>query len=257
MNYNDMVDTMDKLLEHPKGFLCYKDFEFNLDNLENISGVISSSPTKYVNGLQIDEGTINFNDNPITIGNDNLINNLTLLQNNNYKFALWHTKFNINLSIGNPTKICIHRNISNIINFVLLSQSNSIIPLIYLNFVIEDHEYVDGSEYIIKEILSKMFREFIKSNVILDLLLIVIKPIIQSNDIEDISFRTLKILQEVIPVSVPGILFSSEDTDKELFNNIYKKICDVRTNKPWRLSFILNNYSNEEIIKFENNIKNI
>ena len=216
--------------------------------------ILTNISENFMYGMQIDNGVIQtrYGEN-ITIGNDN-VNQILSSYDPNCKFSLWKAEFTIDAEFGFPTKTAINRNISNIIDYVQTSQQNNILPIVHLDFNVDKVTNNKITGHIMREVISKMFREFAKSDIMFDVLLLVINPVYSNNrnselandeleNIEDISLMTFRIIQDVVPASVPGIIISPSKLNHQDYIGIMKTMLSIDTVKPWKISFMIDSSS--------------
>jgi len=137
---------------------------------------------------------------------------------------------------------------------VQTSQQNNILPIVHLDFNVDKVTNNKITGHIMREVISKMFREFAKSDIMFDVLLLVINPVYSNNrnselandeleNIEDISLMTFRIIQDVVPASVPGIIISPSKLNHQDYIGIMKTMLSIDTVKPWKISFMIDSSS--------------
>jgi fructose-bisphosphate aldolase class I len=284
----DVMDDIFKLIDienTSENRIKNRKLLFTTQNLENfVSGIIMSEETysnlhidtinnvlldnqelpqlseKIFIGIRVDTGFVDLPNGfgeQITRGLDELSNRCIKYYELGVKFSKWKCRFDINPENGWPSNRGINRNAIIIANFATISQDCGLVPIIELEInICGDVDDIRINEHMTREILSSVYRELIKCNVILDLTLLKLSVVKFSSkkeyiidDLEDIAFRTLKVLQDTVPVSIPGIILSSEGLLEDEFKCILKIINGIHTTKPWKLLFSCEPLMQQSILK--------
>jgi len=245
-NYRKLLFTTPNLEKYISGVITYEETLLDKDD----SGELLIQPLldkKIVVGIKTDRGLVdrpNGYGEKITQGLDGLRERCMNYFNAGARFAKWRCVYEIDPERASPSNIVIEKNAATLAQYAAISQECGLIPIVEPEVLMNSVTNIRVSEHMTREILSSVFRELIKHNVILDLILL--KPnMVRSNkdsgytpeEIDDIAIRTIKVLQDTVPVSVPGIMFLSggmSETDATL---ALKKINEFDLYKPWRLSF--------------------
>jgi fructose-bisphosphate aldolase class I len=243
--YRQLLFTTKDLEQYISGVIVYE--ETLLDKNDNDEPLIKPLIDKNILvGIKVDKGLVpipNGYNEKMTQGLDGLRERCNKYYNLGARFTKWRCIFEINPDNGFPTDLGIKRNSSILAQYAAISQECGLVPIVEPEVIMTNIKDIRLSEYVTRNVLSTVFNELIKNNVRLDLMLL--KPNLvrfDSNDltsehIDDIAFRTLAVLQDTVPISVQGIMFLSGGLNEENSTIILNKINQMKTIKPWRLSF--------------------
>lgn len=197
-------------------------------------------------GIKTDLGLKDINE----LNNEKITNGLLKLdeRSKNFyhlgaRFAKFRVVFNIDIKNNKPSNLAIKLNSEILAKYAKISQENGLVPIVEPEILMDGNHTIEDSENITRKILSKVFNELIKENVELDKILLkpnMVRPgTNNSNDIyyNSIAKLTLNVLQDTVPVSVPGIFFLSGGMSEEQSSLVLNSINLIESKKPWYLSF--------------------
>tara|TARA_B100001146_G_scaffold142204_1_gene124725 strand:- start:1485 stop:2495 length:1011 start_codon:yes stop_codon:yes gene_type:complete len=206
-----------------------------------LAEVISKSGS--LPGIKVDTGakdlTLN-NGEKITEGLDGLRERLKEYYQLGAKFAKWRAVITISKDL--PSELCIHSNAYTLARYAALCQENDIVPIVEPEVLMDGDHDINRCYEVTKMTLDRVFKELVAHGV--DLKGICLKPNMVINGSlskiksspEEIASKTTKCFQEVVPDSVPGIVFlSGGQTEIEATENLnaMNRIGEF----PWNLSF--------------------
>lgn len=265
---DESTDTIKKRFDaigvesNPENHRIYRQLLFETPGIEEfISGVIMFDETvrqktddgvlfpKFlldkgiIPGIKVDKGTIdlpNFYGEKITQGLDGLRERLFEYREIGAKFTKWRAV--ISISTQTPSETCINYNAFALALFASLSQESGLVPVVEPEVLIDGDHDIKKSEEVTYKVLKAVFAKLSEFKV--NLSAILLKPnwvhpgkeSSQKATDQEIAEATLRVLKEVVPPEVPGIVFlSGGDTPEESTSHLNEmnKIDKV----PWQLSF--------------------
>jgi|TARA_B100001105_G_scaffold58457_1_gene44924 fructose-bisphosphate aldolase class I len=206
-----------------------------------LAEVISKSGS--LPGIKVDTGAKNLalnNSEKITEGLDGLRERLQEYYQLGAKFAKWRSVITVSKDI--PSELCIHSNAHALARYAALCQENDIVPIVEPEVLMDGDHDINRCSEVTKLTLDRVFKELVAHGV--DLKGICLKPNMVINGSlsktksspEEIASKTTSCFQEVVPDSVPGIVFlSGGQTEIEATENLnaMNRIGEF----PWNLSF--------------------
>lgn len=252
----------------------YREMLFTAPDIENyISGVIMYDETfrqqtsdgknfrEYLAdrgiypGIKVDIGKIeapNFPGEYLTEGLDGLRDRFNEYAGMGARFAKWRAV--INVGLGKPSKAIVQANAVSLARYATLAQEVGIVPIVEPEVLADGDHSIDDCELATHTTLDIVFEELMKMKV--DLSGILLKPnmIIAGLDYDykassdEISERTIAVLEKCVPKEVAGIVFLSggQSTDEAT-----KNLCAVNKNDDgrWPVSFSFGRALQEESLK--------
>jgi fructose-bisphosphate aldolase class I len=199
--------------------------------------------TGAVPGIKVDKGTIQlagFGDQPITEGLDGLGLRLDMDRERGARFAKWRAV--IDIGDGVPTWGAIKANAHALARYAAICQAHDIVPIVEPEVLMDGAHGIDRCEEVTRLTLNTVFEELFEQRVALEGM--VLKPNMvvsgmQSGVIdaaETVAERTLAVLKDCAPASVPGIAFLSGGQDDEEATarlNAMNRMGSL----PWKLTF--------------------
>ena len=194
-------------------------------------------------GIKVDEGTKPLPNCPgelITIGLDKLADRLPKYYEQGARFAKWRAV--IDIGAGMPSYDCIHANAHALARYAALCQDAQIVPIVEPEVLMDGDHDIDRCYEVTEFVLKETFQELYYAKVPLEG--IVLKPNMvvpgkksaKKASVQEIAEKTVRLLKNCVPGSVPGIAFlSGGQSDEEATANLdaMNKIGDL----PWNLTF--------------------
>jgi fructose-bisphosphate aldolase class I len=194
-------------------------------------------------GIKVDEGIKPLPNCPgevVTIGLDKLADRLPKYYDQGARFAKWRAVIDIGANM--PSYDCIHANAHALARYAALCQAAQIVPIVEPEVLMDGDHDADTCEKVTTWILKETFQELFYAKVALEG--IVLKPNMivpgkksaKKASVEDVAARTVNVLKNCVPGSVPGIAFLSggqSDEDATAHLDAMNKI----GNLPWALTF--------------------
>jgi fructose-bisphosphate aldolase class I len=243
----------------------YREMLFRADEAmrDHISGVILYDETLYQNaadaaatplvalieragatpGIKVDKGTINlagFGDQPITEGLDGLGARLDKDYERGARFAKWRAV--IDIGAGVPSWGAIKASAHGLARYAAICQAHQIVPIVEPEVLMDGDHTIDRCEEVTRLTLNTVFQELFEQRVALEGMILKPNMVLSgkksgvSDPIEQVAERTLAVLKDCAPSSVPGIAFLSggqEDVEATARLDAMNRMGPL----PWKLTF--------------------
>jgi len=243
----------------------YRELLFRADDAMHkyISGVILFDETLYQNaadanatplvalieragavpGIKVDKGTINlpgFGTEPITEGLDGLGARLDKDRERGARFAKWRGV--IDIAAGVPTWGAIKANAHLLARYAAICQAHDIVPIVEPEVLMDGDHSIARCEEVTRLTLNTVFEELFEQRVALEGMILKPNMIVSGaasgvvDAAEIVAERTLAVLRDSVPVSVPGIAFlSGGQEDEEATERL--DAMNRMGPLPWKLTF--------------------
>jgi fructose-bisphosphate aldolase, class I len=196
-----------------------------------------------VPGIKVDEGTEALPFSPkelITKGLDRLSKRLPKYYERGARFAKWRAVIDIAADI--PTYNCIHANAHALARYAALCQQANIVPIVEPEVLMDGEHDIDRCYDVTEWVLKETFEELYAADVKLEGM--VLKPNMaiagkkasKRAGVQEVAEKTVKLLKNCVPPSVPGIAFlSGGQSDEEATAHLdaMNKLGPL----PWALTF--------------------
>ena len=239
----------------------YRELLFRSKGMANISGVILFDETIRQNakdgtplvkiieqagslpGIKVDRGVKPLPFSPgevVTEGLDGLRERLVEYRGLGAKFCKWRAV--IEIGPGIPSYNCIHANTHALARYAALCQDEDLVPIVEPEVVMDgDHDIgrcYEVTEFALKMLYQELFyaRVKLEGTVLKPNMVVPGKNCAKQASAEEVAEKTLRVLKECVPASVPGIAFLSggqSDLDATARLNAMNKMGPL----PWKLSF--------------------
>ncbi|MDQ3103239.1 MAG: fructose-bisphosphate aldolase class I [Actinomycetota bacterium] len=266
---DESTGTMDKRLAAafdgpatPEVRLAFRELIFTTDGAaEHISGAILYDETirqstsggtlipdlltgrGIIPGIKVDTGAkplAGAPDEKVTEGLDGLRERLAEYRELGARFAKWRAV--IALDDGLPSDYCVDVNAHALARYAALCQEAGLVPIVEPEVLMDGDHTIERSEEVTALVLARVFGELRGQRV--DLTGILLKPNMvlagygcsESASVETVAERTLACLRDVVPASVPGIVFLSGGQSDEAASAHLDAMNRIG-GAPWELSF--------------------
>jgi fructose-bisphosphate aldolase class I len=196
-----------------------------------------------VPGIKVDEGTEMLPGSPkelITKGLDGLSKRLPKYYERGARFAKWRAV--IDIGAGIPSYNCVLANAHALARYAALCQQANIVPIVEPEVLMDGEHDVDACYDVTTWVLKETFQQLYYANVKLEG--IVLKPNMaiagkkaaKRAGVQEVAEKTVKMLKNCVPPSVPGIAFlSGGQSDEEATAHLdaMNKLGPL----PWGLTF--------------------
>ncbi len=262
--------TQDKRVE-------YRELLFTTEGIENfISGVIMFDETikdktsrnipfseiliqkGIIPGIKVDEGMTDLAGYPgdkLTNGLDGLGERLEEYKKLEAKFTKWRAAFTV--SEVNPSIQCVEENANRLAEYASVAQSHGFVPIVEPEILMDGAHGIDKCYEVTRSVLRIVFLKLKEKNINFKAMLLKPNMVVPGKDSGDksepdvIAQKTIEVLKEIVPDTVPGIVFlSGGQSPEEATNNL--RAMNKIGNVPWQLSFSFSRALQEPVIKVWN-----
>jgi fructose-bisphosphate aldolase class I len=194
-------------------------------------------------GIKVDEGTQPLPNCPgelVTVGLDRLAERLKKYYEQGARFAKWRAVLDIGPGI--PTMTAISVNAHALARYAALCQQAQIVPIVEPEVLMDGDHDIDRCLEVTTRVLNKTFQELRIQRVALEGM--VLKPNMAISGkkakaragVEEVAEKTVRMLKNCVPASVPGIAFlSGGQSDEEATAHL--DAMNRIGNLPWKLTF--------------------
>jgi fructose-bisphosphate aldolase, class I len=194
-------------------------------------------------GIKVDEGTQPLPNCPgelVTVGLDRLAERLKKYYEQGARFAKWRAV--IDIGQGIPTMTAISVNAHALARYAALCQQAQIVPIVEPEVLMDGDHDIDRCVDVTQRVLNKTFQELRVQRVALEGM--ILKPNMaisgkkakQRAGVQEVAEKTVRMLKDCVPASVPGIAFlSGGQSDEEATAHL--DAMNRIGNLPWKLTF--------------------
>jgi fructose-bisphosphate aldolase class I len=242
-DYREMLfRTEEAMRDHISGVILYEETLYqNCAAGGSLVKIIEAAGA--VPGIKVDKGTKplpGFPNELITEGLDGLGERLDRDYAQGARFAKWRAV--IDIGEGVPTWGAIKANAHALARYAAICQAHQIVPIVEPEVLMDGSHDIHRCEEVTRLVLNTVFEELFEQRVALEGM--VLKPNMVicgkksggANAVDQVAARTVAVLKDCVPSSVPGIAFlSGGQSDEEATAHLdgMNKI----GNLPWKLTF--------------------
>lgn len=241
---------------------AYRDMLFTTPGAEDfISGVIlfdetirqeSSDGTPFaellakkgiIPGIKVDSGAKNLAGAPgekVTEGLDGLRERLAEYREFGARFTKWRAVITIGEAI--PSSYCIATNAHALARYAALSQEAGLVPIVEPEVLIDGDHTIERCYEATAATLKTVFGELFDQRVVFEAMLLKPNMVLsgskcpQQASVNEVAGETVRLLKEVVPAAVPGIVFLSGGQSDEVATAHLNAMNELGPH-PWELSF--------------------
>ncbi len=194
-------------------------------------------------GIKVDEGTQPLPNCPgelVTVGLDKLAERLKKYYEQGARFAKWRAV--IDIGQGIPTMTAISVNAHALARYAALCQQAQIVPIVEPEVLMDGDHDIDRCFDVTQRVLNKTFQELRVQRVALEGMILKPNMAISGKKakvragVQEVAEKTLRMLKDCVPASVPGIAFlSGGQSDEEATAHL--DAMNRIGNLPWKLTF--------------------
>ncbi len=194
-------------------------------------------------GIKVDKGTVeltNFPNEKVTEGLDGLAARLTEYKSLGAKFAKWRAVITIGENM--PTQACIDSNCYLLARYAALCQAQEVVPIVEPEVLMDGNHPIEKCREVTYTTLKTLFSELSKYKIDFSGLLLKPNMVLPGKEFgskatpEVVAEHTVKILAEVVPDEVPGVVFLSGGQSPEEATLNLQQI-NAYSQMKWRLTF--------------------
>jgi fructose-bisphosphate aldolase class I len=196
-----------------------------------------------VPGIKVDKGKVdipNFPGEKVTEGIDGLRDRLKEYFDMGAKFTKWRAIFSISENL--PTDTCIETNSDLLARFATYSQEVGLVPIVEPEVLTEGSHGIKKCEQATYRVLKKVFEKLSLFKVHFPGMLLKPNWVMHGKDTQvkaetkEIAEGTLRVMREVVPPEVPGLVFLSGGATPEASTS-YIDLMNEIDQVPWQISF--------------------
>jgi len=194
-------------------------------------------------GIKVDVGAkklAGFPGETITEGLDGLHERFVEYHKLGARFAKWRAV--IDIADGIPTYNCINANAQALARYAALAQENDIVPIVEPEVLMDGDHDIAACEKVTSWVLQEVFSQLFYAGVKLEGMILKPNMIVpgkkcaKQSSIEEVAARTVKVLKQHVPSSVPGVAFlSGGQSDEEATAHL--SAMNAIGGLPWGLTF--------------------
>ncbi len=227
-DWREMLFRTDKAMQdHVSGVILY-DETIRQNAADGTSLVDIMRAQDAIPGIKVDAGTTPLAGRPgetITQGLDGLRERLAEYYELGARFAKWRAVIDISApdqtTYRTPSRGAIKANNQSLARYAALCQEANIVPIVEPEVLMGGYHTIDRCHEVTEIVLNSLFTELYEQGVKLEG--IILKPNMvvpgkkcpKQASVEEVATRTIKVLKDTVPSSVPGIAFLSGGQDNE------------------------------------------
>lgn len=199
-----------------------------------------------VPGIKVDRGTVPLAGSPgevVTQGLDGLRERLAEYAALGARFAKWRAVLRIDT--GLPTPACVHANAHALARYAALAQEAGLVPVVEPEVLMDGSHSLERCAEVTTQVLREVYAELAGQRVALDATLLKPNMVLpgtlspETEHLEDhvVAARTVAVLRDTVPASVPGIVFLSGGQSPQQATARLDALNRLAAPQPWQLSF--------------------
>jgi len=242
--YREMLfRTETAMREHISGVILYEEtlYQASADAGPPLVKLIEEAGS--IPGIKVDKGTKPlpaFPGETITEGLDGLPERLDRYYEQGARFAKWRAV--IDIAEGLPTWGAIRANAHALARYAAICQAHQIVPIVEPEVLMDGAHDIERCESVTRLVLNVVFEELFQLRVALEGMVLKPNMIIcgkksgGKDAVDVVAERTVAVLKDCVPASVPGIAFLSggqSDEEATAHLNAMNRLGSL----PWKLTF--------------------
>jgi len=244
-DYREMLFRTDAAMRHHiSGVILYEETLF-----QNAAGGNATPLVKLIEaagavpGIKVDKGTVplpGFPGETITEGLDGLAARFERYHAQGARFAKWRAV--IDIAENAPSWGAIKANAHALARYAAISQAAGLAPVVEPEVLMDGAHSIDRCEEVTRLVLNTVFEELFELRIALEGMILKPNMVVsgEKSGVDDpaevVAARTLSVLRDCVPASVPGIAFLSggqEDEEATARLDAMNRSGPL----PWRLTF--------------------
>jgi len=199
-------------------------------------------------GIKVDKGAKSLAGCPgetVTEGLDGLRERLEEYYDIGARFAKWRAVINISgpgQGPITPTRGAVVANTHALARYASLCQEANIVPIVEPEVLMDGCHTIKQCEEVTRNVLISLYKELYEQGVVLEGTILKPNMVVSASDckkqagVQEVAERTLRVLKDCVPVSVPGIAFLSGGQDNEVAT-AHLDAMNKTGSFPWRLTY--------------------
>lgn len=244
--YRELLFRSEGLEEYISGVILYEETLF--DTAEDGTPLVDLLKAKGIlPGIKVDKGVqplFGTDGETVTQGIDDLGKRCAKYYEAGARFAKWRAVLHIKDTTGaTPSPLAIAQNADTLARYGAICQANGLVPIIEPEVLMDGEHTIEFAAMVTEKVLAAVYKAMSDHHLLLEGTLL--KPNMvragvacptPSNPAE-IALATVRVLQHVVPVAVPGITFLSGGMSEEEASVALNEMNKLDTIKPWSLTF--------------------
>lgn len=198
-----------------------------------------------VPGIKVDTGAKDLAGHPgemITEGLDGLRDRLAEYYELGARFAKWRAVINIDEANNLPSEYCINANAQALARYAALCQEANIVPIVEPEVIMDGGHSIETCESVTTRALTALFKELQNAGVYLEGILLKPNMVVSGTEnprqagVEEVAERTVSVLKNCVPSSVPGVVFLSGG-QADVLATQHLQVMNANYEMPWALSY--------------------
>jgi fructose-bisphosphate aldolase, class I len=213
------------------------------------------SEKEIIPGIKVDQGAVdlvNFPGEKITEGLDDLRDRLGEYKEMGAMFTKWRAVISIGENV--PTDTCINANAELLALYAAYSQEADLVPIVEPEVLMDGTHDIQKSEHVTNQTLKSVFTKLSEYKIYFPGMLLKPNWVRPGRDggqeisENEIANATLRVLKEVVPGEVQGVVFLSGGDTPEVSTSILNELNKV-DDVDWQLSFSFGRALQEPVLK--------
>jgi fructose-bisphosphate aldolase, class I len=239
--YRELLLTSPGLSEHVSGVILFD--ETIRQSTHGVPFAEALAGAGIVPGIKVDRGTTplaGFLDEVVTQGLDGLRDRLVEYAALGARFAKWRAV--IRIGPHTPTAACIEANAHALARYAALAQEVGLVPVVEPEVLMDGSHSLERCAVVTAATLRTVYDQLSRQRVVLGSTLLKPSMVLPGSDSGEvvadavIADRTIAVLRDTVPASVPGLVFlSGGQTPEEATARL--DALNRRAPQPWELSF--------------------
>lgn len=198
-----------------------------------------------VPGIKVDTGAKELAGHPgemITEGLDGLRDRLAEYYALGARFAKWRAVINIDEAKSLPSEYCVNANAQALARYAALCQEANIVPIVEPEVIMDGAHSIETCETVTTRALTALFKELQAAGVYLEGILLKPNMILSGTEnprqagIDEVAERTVRVLKNCVPSSVPGVVFLSGG-QADVLATQHLQAMNANYQMPWALTY--------------------
>jgi len=245
-DYRELLFRTEGLEQYISGVILYEETLY--DTAEDGTPLVDLLKAKGIlPGIKVDLGVqplFGTNGETVTQGITDLGKRCAKYYQQGARFAKWRAVLHIKDSSGaTPSQLAIDQNASTLARYGAICQANGLVPIIEPEVLMDGEHTIEHAAVCTERVLAAVYKAMSDHHLLLEGTLL--KPnMVRAGEAcptpstpQEIAVATVRVLQHVVPVAVPGITFLSGGMSEEEASQALNEMNKLDTIKPWSLTF--------------------
>ncbi len=241
--YRQLLFTSPEVESHISGVIMYDEtIRQSTDSGVSFGELLAAKGV--MPGIKVDTGAKPLAGAPgelVTEGLDGLRGRLEEYRGLGARFAKWRAV--ITITEGLPSLRCMEANAHALARYAALCQEAGIVPIVEPEVLMSGAHTIDRCEAVTRDTHRLVFAQLARCGVRFDGMLLKPNMVISGQEceaqasVQEVAARTVALLRDTVPASVPGIVFLSGGQSETLATEHLQAMNEGAPSLPWALSF--------------------